>query len=366
MLKIKYYFLLSCLIVGLSGCSNENKKSEDLNKETLLTSNESPYETGVVTMGDFTKDIFCSGKPFYPNKKTLSFKIEGAEVIFDKFLVETNQEVTKGTPIASFQIVYDKVALAERELKLTRAKETFSATLLQKETEILNAESNLKSMPDGFDKDISTLKFKKQKMDYESYKLSTRTSLDNQEKELQEYKESLTKTELLAPVDGVIDELENIKEGTTIYPDWVLGTMYTKDHILIEAFDDSGYLKYNMDVIVEFKGLSDSTSLEGKVISAPNILTNGAMAGTAYIELNDVPKDLLWGGKITVFAKPVQMEHVLLVKSSAVSFGEKGPFVYILENGSLHKRNFTPGGNNAEYYWVVQGLLEGQTIVTKY
>jgi multidrug efflux pump subunit AcrA (membrane-fusion protein) len=366
MLKIKYYLLLSCLMVGLSGCSNEIKKSDDLNKETLLTTKETPYETGVVTLGDFTKEIFCSGKPFYPNKQNLSFEVDGAEVIFDKFLVETDQEVTKGTPIASFQIIYDKVALAEKELKLTRAKEAFSSTLLQKETELLNAEKNLQSIPSGFDKDINTIKYKKQKMDYENYKISTAKSLTNEEKELQEYKDSLTKTELLAPIDGVIDELLNIKEGTTIYPDWVLGTMYTKDQILIEAVDDSGYLKYNMDVTVEFKGLDEETILNGKVISSPNILSNGANLETAYIELKDIPKDLLWGGKITVHAKPVSMENVLLVEASAVSFGEQGPYVYLLENGSLHKRNFTPGGNNANYYWIVQGLEEGQTIVTKY
>ena len=60
------------------------------------------------------------------------------------------------------------------------------------------------------------------------------------------------------------------------------------------------------------------------------------------------------------------MENVILIPKTAVTVDGDECFVTVLqEDGSLLKTEFIPGGSNAEYYWVFDGLNEGMNIISK-
>lgn len=365
MLKTKSVLLLFCLVIILNGCSKKVIVTEAIYTDALLVPNASPYHTTEVITGDYTTKTFCNAALYYPNKKALTFQVEGANPVFVEYLVETNEDVKEGTPFANFRIDYDAVALEEKELQRTRAKEFYLSELKAKQSAMEESENTINSMSTGFDKQISILALKKKKLDYEKYKLISEENFSNQEKELADYKNNLTITQLLAPMDGTISYLEEMKEGQEIDRNKKLIIMYSKDIVQLEVSDEAGYLRYNMEVTIEVGSIDGVKTYNGRVISSPNILSNGLSAGVAYVELLDAPEDILWTSNITVHAKPVLMENVLLVASSAVLFNQQSPYVVILEDGKLHKRYFTSGGNNPAHYWILQGLEEGQTVITK-
>ena len=360
------YLLLFFLIISLAGCSKQTKVTKELYTDALKTLNESPpYKTTEVIKGEYSKQAFCNANLYYPIAENLTFRVDGADVLFVEYLVETDQKVKKGTPLASFKIEYDAVALEERELQLKRANESYQTELQTRQTAIADIEKNNIALPEGLDKEISKLKVLKSKLDYEKFKLESEENLSKQAKELEDYKSSLAVTQLFAPMDGIISSINEIANSEIVKPDFVLATMHSEDTVLLEAADEAGILRYHMAVTIEVGNAEGKSTLNGIVISSPNILSDGLSVGTAYVQILDAPDDITWSNNITVHAKPVNIENVLLVDTAAVFFNNKSPYVTILEDGKLHKRYFTAGGNNADYYWILQGLKEGQTVIMK-
>ena len=74
--------------------------------------------------------------------------------------------------------------------------------------------------------------------------------------------------------------------------------------------------------------------------------------------------ELLGNGPFYVTGETNVMENVLLVPSEAVTVENRKYYVTVLgEDGSLTKTQFIPGGNNAEYDWVFDGLKEGTKVM---
>ena len=160
MLKTKMYLLLFFLIITLSGCSKPTKVTKELYTDALKTLNESPpYKTAEVIVGEYSKQAFCNANLYYPITEDLTFQIDGADVLFVEYLVETDQKVKKGTPLASFKIEYDAVALEERELQLKRANESYQTELQTRQTAIADIEEANVALPEGYDKEISKQEF---------------------------------------------------------------------------------------------------------------------------------------------------------------------------------------------------------------
>lgn len=361
MLKIKGAVLFFFLIVVLTACSKEAKTTDALYMDTLSSREEVVYKTTKVTIGDFAKQDTYDGKAYFPITKQLAFDTKNTSAVFLKYLVRTKDKVKKGTPLANFSVEYDEVALGEKELQLKIAQKDYEKNLKSFQTAITELEKNLYMITNYTEREINELKLQKLKIQYKEYILSTEDNLNKQKKELDEYKSNLSVTQLIAPMDGIISELVDKKEGDNVSTNETLVTMYSTDSLDIQVTDNNGVIRYNMDVAIEVG--KHPVSIKGRVTSCPYILPDGLNNGIIHIKPLEIPDRVNWNSEINVNIDSIRMENVLLVDKKAVLTDARGTYVIILENGSLHKRYFVSGANNTDKYWVLQGLEEGQAVI---
>ena len=67
--------------------------------------------------------------------------------------------------------------------------------------------------------------------------------------------------------------------------------------------------------------------------------------------------------KMEFSAKYQELNDVLLVNKEAVRKEDGKTYVYILENGTVHKRFVTVGLSGKTHAWILDGLKEGQSVV---
>ena len=138
--------------------------------------------------------------------------------------------------------------------------------------------------------------------------------------------------------------------------------IYDPSVVWMKVSDYNGELRYNMDVTIETGNNRKRTTLYGKVVSADNLLPDSLRKGYAYVELLDLPEKVNWQNT-QIKAKPVVVEQVLMLDRMAVESSDGGYYVYLVEDGTLHKRQIVRGGQVVAGCWVLQGLVEGQKVV---
>lgn len=368
MFKTKWFLLVFSLALVITGCSKQTKENDGLLKDTLSASGNTHYKTTQVMTGDFIKQVAYPAEAVFPDVRLLSFQSQGFDVVFNKYLVKVSDVVKKGTPLANFSIINDPITLEEKELQLKREKESYKDDLATREAEIKRAEIELKTMVEDIDKEIGKIKLEKLRNDYESYKFTSENNLNKQEKDLNDYKSKLAKTQLISPIDGQIAEKENLDTGEHINQDDPLIAIYSPDEMLLQVNDEMKLLRYNMEVTIEAQSRYGKFELKGRVLSCPSILSDDTSEGIALIKVTDkidVNYNNVRKSMVTVKADVIKNSKVLLVDKTAVYTDDLGTFVMILDKGVTHKHYFVSGDQNADYYWILQGLEEGQTVIMK-
>ena len=159
-----------------------------------------------------------------------------------------------------------------------------------------------------------------------------------------------------------MSELSYIKSGETLPQGESLMVLYNPDVVWLQVTDASATLRYNMEVSIETGTPKNRVSFSGRVVAADNILPDALRRGTAFIELRDLPDKVNWSNT-SIRADVVSMEQVLLVNRMAVESDTGGSFVYLLKDGTLHKRQVVRAGQGTEAAWILTGLEEGQEVV---
>lgn len=364
MSKIKI-MLLFCFVLSLNGCSKEKPilDTSNLYTETAIPE-KTALKTDKVIVGDYIKETFCKATYHLPKKEIVTTTMEnGATAILTEFLIESGKTVKKGEPIATITVEYDKITLESKELQFNRAKENYYISLEAKHQELITAENKYNAMTNGIDKDIYALQIKKLKMGYENYKKTTSDQLKEQEEEIQKLKECIKQTQIIAPIDGLI-QLGKLSDRT-LNNNTVVATIYSMDAFLLKAFDDSGTLRYGMDVTIQVGTVGGKQTYKGKVISSHNVLNNGLSANEAYVKILDNLTEIPFSNNITVHYQSINVKNVLLVHPAAVYIDQLKVYASVLEKDIPKKQYITTIGKNEDYYWVVEGLKEGQTVILK-
>lgn len=381
MSSIKRSLLLFSLILALASC---DKTEEVLLTTELLTNLEAQdyqisYKTETVKRGDFTNNGFCMAKPFFINKHVVTYSIEGANITFNGYLVESGSFVKKGEPIASISVKYDTDVLEDKELQLSNDKINYEFNLKTKYKTLHDAERKLSKMKEGTEKLLQTLRVKKIRLDYENYKMMMNEALEGRKNNLDQFKKSVSKTHILAPIDGFINN-GKLSPEDSLQQDTPISVINTNKRYLIEAIDTINALRYGTIVTIRIDKLKESYSFQGKVISSPNILTNGLSSNIAYIEILDDTKNLdINDSAIMIEYESFRMNNVLLINPNAIcinqekifdtyynayiNVGEPKYYVSILNNGKVERQYVTIGGSNNQHCWILSGLEEGQTVI---
>ena len=328
-----------CMVITACGSSEQQKSKVMLYQGDKNKKEEEHYKTTKVKKGTYEEKISATASLVYQNDKAVMIKDSNAYL--DKILVKNGQKVVKGQKLATYHVKISDTKLKKKKLETEQARSEYDVNLKSKRNEVLQQERTIKTLTDATEKKLAVLQLNKLKSEY---------------KEI---------------TDSIGDEASG--ENIMLIRD--------KKDFLLSAEDASG-LRYNMTVDVGLGATLDSIKyhLKGKVISTDNLQQdlqdgndNGGeqqneSGGAQLIRLSKKDRESYQFSKYNIYITGVSLkiEDALLVDADAVyeetENEEIKNFVYLVENGKLHKRYIVSNYKQEKTYLVNQGLEEGQTL----
>ena len=92
--------------------------------------------------------------------------------------------------------------------------------------------------------------------------------------------------------------------------------------------------------------------------------SNNTPVVSAEIEITNPDEDIYLGVEAKINIHAQKEENALLIPVEAINSDKNGDFVYIVENGVVVRRNVTTGVSSDEYTQIVEGIKEGDQVMT--
>lgn len=347
-------------VISLTACGEEKASDQPLLQSTLMASEQANYKTVQVTKGEYVKDTAGIAGIVYLLETSLFW--EGGEASYEDALVRQGDRVEEGQVLMTFNVEGEQTELENLKLQLQRAKEDFEEENGERLKEITVAKNKTENLT-GHDLQIANLSIEKLQAAYEGFVYQFEWNKANLEESIADMEKEIVDNSIRAPFDGVIDQVITFNEGDMVVQGQVMIRMYSTDKVLLRADDNSGKLRYNMDVTIETGSKDDPKFFTGKVIVAPNILPATLTQNLTIVELNEevTEKDLL--GSIKYHCTTEIIQDILVAEKGAVNREDGEYFVYVLNDDMVQKRYVKTGFENSEVVWILDGLSEGQTLI---
>lgn len=170
---------------------------------------------------------------------------------------------------------------------------------------------------------------------------------------------------VVAEFDGVVTSLSAI-EGASVQEGTQLLVLESYDEVCVE-FQASKYdleeLRVGQKAIVDISGNQyEGTVSKINKMAQPN--SSGVPMVGARVHIDNPDENIFLGieAKITIIT--AEEQGVLLLPVEAVNVDNSGSFCYVIDNGVLVKKYITTGVSSVEYIQVLDGLAEGDEVVT--
>ena len=343
------------------GCGKEKEQEAPvLQQEVLLTYNEANYKTTQVRMGDYQKVSTGSASVIYLVHDNLAW--EYGEVSFAECLVKSGQTVKQGDVLMRFEAQEDRVQLETLRIQLERIREAFEEEKVKMLEDLQTAKGKAEELKDE-DLTIAELKIEKQQAKYEQFLYEHEKEVRQIEAQIASVKEEAREEVLIAPYDGVVEDVAGLHEGDRVYNGQWLVSLYSTDRMFIKADKAGDKLRYNMDVTIETGKNETLKSFQGKVVAAPNILPTSVSQDLILIELDqEITEEQLTGiPRFRGISEDVQ--DILMVERGAIQYESGKEYVYVLDGDTVCKRYVVTALSSSEAVWLLDGLEEGQTLI---
>ncbi len=191
----------------------------------------------------------------------------------------------------------------------------------------------------------------------------------NQTKEIKaaDSLESIEEAEggIVAAFDGVVTEISAVEGGSMAAGSQIL-KLESTENVMVKI----SVTKYDLDKIeVGQKAIVTigSREYEGEVTKINKMAeknNSGAAVVGTEITITNPDSDVILGVEAKVKISTAKEEQAVLVPVSAVNVDLDGEFVYVVENNILVKKPVVTGISSDIYIQVVEGLSEGEQVVT--
>lgn len=329
------------------------------------------YETVTVRREDYQEIYSDTGELEYTDIETVY--IDEEDAVLDSIKVKRNQRVQKGDVLAVFHLETSKTKLEKQRLVNEQARAQFESGLGSLNNSLSQAEQEYKRLSQAAEKKMKSLEIKKIRKEIEAYKKGEKELLD-QEKEYAKLVRMQSKTNLVAKKGGVVTSVSRDKVGEEIDSSQKIVEFRNNDKWLIKVKDPESMLRYNMSVSVRLgKNMKNyEHEVAGKVVTASDLTgtdeTDSGGDKVVYIDVRDADKRKydFETNNIYIHAVSFEVKDALMIDARAVDTESVGftnkSFVWVLEDGNLHKRFIVSNYKNEKDYLVAQGLSEGQTL----
>lgn len=356
MSRIKTWLIvLLCLCTAGALAESENLIAEDLIKADKVN-----YNTVLAEVGVFERIFNESASEYYPNTYVLSFDREAR---FGEMLVSRGDDVKAGDVLATFLLESDAVDMASRRQQLENAKAELERSAEDQREAIAEMEMSLLDVKDALEKELLALRIERAEISLEQYIHNQERAIAQIEKGIAELEAEMADNVLIAPADGVIEELNFKRAGERVYAGEALILMSRTDGMLLRIDNSAGNFRYGMEVTVEVGANNKSRqTFPGRVVGADTLVPAAERSGYAYVEFEN-PENLKLV-RAAVQGAGVYLDNVLLLPRNAVKLSGGKNYVTKLEDGVPGVRYLNcvlvSGGKQA---WVLQGLETGDEII---
>lgn len=374
MYKIRWgaVFIIAGLL--LTGCGEQKSTSEILLYQSgKEEEKEVDYKTTSVRKATYKETVSGTGELYYTTENTVS--VDEENTYLDKICVKNHQKVKKGDILAIYHVRTSKASLQKKKLLLEQAKSKYEAQLKSKESEVLAKEKSMDSLTSESEIKIARIELKRLKNEYKKL-VSSGKDVRKQEQEYKTLLRKQKKAVLKSAYTGTVVNATTVNEwdDTTIAGEKLM-TIRDESDFLIQVQTDTGGLRYNMTVDIALGSTTENIKyrLKGRVISTDNLYSSGSsdeeessVTTLVKVSQKDMAKYPFDKFNLYVTGVTLRIENALLVDAEAVyeetQENDVKLFVYLLEEGKLHKRYIVSNYKQDKYYLVNQGLEEGQTL----
>lgn len=184
------------------------------------------------------------------------------------------------------------------------------------------------------------------------------------EASLNYWRNQLENMKITAPIEGLVASLE-AEPGEMLGPNLPVATVVDLDTVVAECSVPEGLInEVHKGDLVKVRVPSVSRSFEGKVASVAPAADPQSKSFPVEVEIEN-PQHLLKAG---MFAEidfvAGKKEDVLKVPKEAVVNKGDIKVVYLVKDGTAFERKITPGISNSDFIEIVEGLQEGDRVVT--
>ena len=358
----KAFFALFLTLL-LAGAQAE----ETLISPDKITGNTVNYKTAAVEEGTYEKKVTANATAYYPSR--VNVRYEGAKARFVEYRVRRGSEVKKGDVLAVFTVETDEVAIAEKELQIRRAKEAREEKLSQLEASLASLRASLRDAQSADEAEILSLRVTRAELELEKYDFQSARELASREKSLAELMATYENQQILSPIDGVVDDIQYLRDNEAVYSGTWLMTIYDPTEVLFSVKDEQGQTRLGMRVTVSVGPNNSRVTGTGRVVASFNAVPDHLVGKLVLVRVTEYDEDEVKSLKSltrpTAEYVPVHLENVLVVNRAALTLYGGRYYVYKLaEDGMVSKRYVNYAGGTAQTgAWLLDGALAGETLI---
>lgn len=338
---------------SLTGCKENESKNLI---SSALVEEEAGFGQDTAKNGDFVENKTFEAKRIYPISDVITSQRDG--VWLKEICVKAKQAVKKGDLLVEIEPVTDEI-LQKKEQTIAKSKEEYEQVLSGYQASMSNLEQNIASSF-GTQKQIYEVELQKTRLQYEWFVQDGAATQDELNAELEELRNMQGDLNIYAPYDGIIDTISDVKSGTELLADREILTMHSEEQIMLNVAEGA-QLRFGQEVTVETGSGENIKTYKGRVIAANNVRSDAFKTNEAVIKLEEqISAEELKNVRVKASVK--ELHNVLVVKNYAVGTEKEKNYLSILDGDAILKRRVITGGVCGDYTWILQGLLEGQSV----
>ena len=189
--------------------------------------------------------------------------------------------------------------------------------------------------------------------------------IDEAQSAIRSLEEKLKSAQLAAPVAGTLYSLP-VRSGTYVHTGDVLAELADLKHVQVRVFVDEpelGSLKQGQAVEITWEALPNRT-WTGQIERLPKtIVARGSRSvGEVLCSVDNEQGELLPNMNVNARIQTGERENALTIPRAAVRMEGNRRYVFMVDQGRLHKRQIDTGISNAKDYEILGGITESEAV----
>jgi HlyD family secretion protein len=265
------------------------------------------------------------------------------------------------------QQIFNKRSQLQMDLQVTQAKRKFKQYESLFNDELIAKEEYLQAK-EGYDLSLKEQELTHQKLVQDSIfrmnqRLNMDESLENMQLNLAMAKRRLENLNVKAPADGQLGLL-NAEIGESIARGQRIGMVNILTNFKIKALIDEHYIdRVRRNLSASFERNNDDFSLNVKKVY-PDVREGQFEIDMVFT--SEKPDNIRTGQTYHTKLELGQSEEAILIPKGGFFQSTGGQWVYVLNENETEatKRNIRIGKQNPQYYEVLEGLINGDKVIT--